>query len=743
VLNAARPLRHTFILALAAIGTCLAAAGGWRYARASAPVNGPIILISIDTLRADHLPAYGYRKVKTPAIDALAADGTVFDRAYSHAPQTLPAHAALLSGRLPFESGVRDNIGFVVRAGERLLPQMLRERGYTTAGVVSSYVLRKETGINQGFDFFDGDMPGRSSDPAIGQVQRDGGDSEAIAERWLDQQRSPRMFLFLHLYEPHKPYAPPPQYAEYEPYDGEIAYADEIVGRLIRYLKSHQLYDRSTIVLLSDHGEGLGDHGEQEHGLFVYDEAIHVPLIIKQAGGTGAGRRIPDVVQHVDVVPTILDLVKAPVPGYLRGRSLKPVLEGTGGIPEQAVYSEAMYARYHFGWSELTALTGARYRYIKAPQEELYDLERDPQERENLTDDRARSQARNALRGALDRLVAGATIEAPGGVSAEDRERLQSLGYVGTQTDVTKASGELLPDPKDKRQIVETYREAVQYAGDRKWGHAIALLQRILREDPGMLDVWGQLATYAIRIERYDQAVDAYRHIIELRPSEANAYLGAGATLLKLRKLDEARVEAELAASVAAETDGRSQAAAHELLARIALARRDVKAAREQAELARNDEPMLPLPLFIEARILYDQGKYAEALPLLQQTIAELKRSRGLLISELHFCTGDTFAHLDRFPEAEAQFIEELKHFPQDTRARVGLAMVYQASGRGDEASQALAEMVHTTPTPETFAVAARVWTMFGNRQQADAVRAEARRTFADPSAGRRVAPRH
>ena len=159
--------------------------GGWRYARASAPVSGPIIVISIDTLRADHLPAYGYTKVKTPAIDALAADGVVFERAYSHAPQTLPAHASLLSGRLPFETGVRDNVGFAVKAGERLLPQMLRDRGFATGGVVSAYVLRKETGIGQGFDFFDDEMPPGSPEPSIGQVQRDGAESEAIAERWL------------------------------------------------------------------------------------------------------------------------------------------------------------------------------------------------------------------------------------------------------------------------------------------------------------------------------------------------------------------------------------------------------------------------------------------------------------------------------------------------------------------------------------------------------------------------------
>src|SRR3954463_11703335 len=160
--------------------------GGWPYARASAPVSGPIIVISIDTLRADHLPAYGYARVKTPAIDALAADGVVFERAYSHAPQTLPAHAALLSGQLPFESGVRDNVGFTIKPGERLLPQMLRDRGFTTGGVVSAFVLRRETGISQGFDFFDADMPAVSPDQATPPVRRDGAASEAIAERWLD-----------------------------------------------------------------------------------------------------------------------------------------------------------------------------------------------------------------------------------------------------------------------------------------------------------------------------------------------------------------------------------------------------------------------------------------------------------------------------------------------------------------------------------------------------------------------------
>jgi arylsulfatase A-like enzyme len=734
-----RPFRFTFILIIVAVSAALAAFGGWRYARASAPASGPLVLISIDTLRADHLPAYRYSKVKTPAIDMLAADGIVFERAYSHAPQTLPAHAALLSGRLPFETGVRDNIGFTVKPGERLLPQMLHDRGYATAGIVSAFVLRKETGIGQGFDLFDSEMPPAPLDANISQVQRDGGQSEAIAERWLDSVGTSRAFLFLHLYEPHKPYSPPERFSQYAPYDGEIAYADEIVGRLIRYLKSHQLYDRSTIVLLSDHGEGLGDHGEQEHGLFVYDEAIHVPLIIKQESNAGAGRRVSDVVQHIDIVPTLLDLVKAPSPGNLRGRSLKPLLDGAAHLPEQAVYSEAMYSRYHFGWSELTALTDGRFRYIKAPHDELYDLQRDPHERDNIAGERP--PARQAMRGALDRLVAGQTLQAPSEVPADARERLQALGYVGSQTDVATAPGDTLPDPKDKREILETYRAAVDRAGERRWREAIPLLQQILKDDPGMADVWSQLATFAAHADRQDLAFDAYKHFIELKPSDPGGYLGAAATLFRMQKLKDAREHAELAVQMAGDADVRSRENAHELLAKIALARHDADEARSEADLGQKADPRLPLRAFVDARLLYDQGRFADAMPVFEQALAEQQKNGGAPLAELHYFAGDTYGRLEKYRDAEAQFTAELHDYPQNARARAGLAMLYQATGHPDAAAGIIGDMIRITPTPESYALAARLWTMFGNRQQADAVRAEARRTFADaPRAGTRAA---
>ena len=723
-----RPVRFTLIIFLAALGTTLAAVGGWRYARASAPLNGPIVVISIDTLRADHLPAYGYKNVRTPAIDALAADGVVFERAYSHAPQTLPAHTSLLSGRLPFETGVRDNIGFTVKRSERLLPQMLRERGYATGGVVSAFVLRKETGIGQGFDFFDADMPPGSPDLAIAQVQRDGAESEAIAERWLGTVGSPRAFLFLHLYEPHKPYAPPERFSEFAPYDGEIAYADEIVGKLIRYLKSHQMYDRSTIVLLSDHGEGLGDHGEQEHGLFVYDEAVHVPLIIKQEGNAGSGRRINDVVQHIDLVPTILDLVKASIPAGLRGRSLKPLLDGSGRVTESPVYSEALYARYHFGWSELTALTDDRYRYIKAPREELYDLKRDPHERENLAPDRA--QQRLAMRGAIDRLAAGSTIQPPASVSADARERLQALGYVGAQTDVATTSGETLADPKDKREILERYRAAVDLAAERRWGQAIALLQQILHEEPEMADVWAQLATFATRIDRFDQAFDAYKHYIALKPSEPAPYIGAASALFRLHRYAEAREHAAIAVDVASDADGRMRGSAHELLARIALAVRDFDTARDEAIRAEEADSTLPLAAFIEGRILYDQSRFADAAPHFEQAIAQARNPKARPIAELYYYAGDTLGRLERYHDAEAAFTEELRLFPFNARARGGLAMLYQATDRPDAADRMIRDMLRLSPTPDSYALAARLYTMFGRRQDAEAVRLEGRRAL-------------
>lgn len=700
---------------------------GWRYARAYPAVAGPIVLISIDTLRADRLPAYGYEQIPTPAIDALAADGVVFDRAYSHSPQTLPAHASIFTGRLPFEHGVRDNVGFSVKQGERVLARMLRERGFATAGVVSAYVLRKEAGVAQGFDFFDAELPQAAPGMSFAQVQRDGAESVAVADRWLNGQTSPRFFLFVHLYEPHTPYSPPVRFAKYDAYDGEIAYADELVGRLLQSLKDRGLYDKATIILLGDHGEGLGDHGETEHGVFLYDESIRVPLIVKMPRGAGAGRRIAQPVQHIDLAPTILDLVGAPRPGGLRGRTLKPILAGERDtVSEQGIYSEALYSRYHFGWSELYAITDDRYRLIKAPREELYDLQDDPDETRNIVDDRA--QTRVALRSALDRLIAGRAIAAPSQVSEEDRERLQALGYVGTHAEVAPdVAGETLADPKDKVGVLERYRHAVALAGERKFAESVAVFRQILADNRGMKDVRLQLANVLVRAGRMREAVEAYKRLLEIDPANTDGLLGAAAGLLKLKKLDEAAQHAEIAARVAPAEDRRARATAYELLAKISLRRRDGDEAHRYATLAQETDPTLPLPIYIQALQLHAAARYAEALPLFEETLRQLAE-RPVTLTEVHYYAGDTLARLGRNAEAEAAFLQELRLFPQNTRAYAGLAMLYRSLGRDSEVERVVEALTRAVPTSEGYGLAIRLWTMFDDPRRAAAIRAEARR---------------
>jgi tetratricopeptide (TPR) repeat protein len=267
------------------------------------------------------------------------------------------------------------------------------------------------------------------------------------------------------------------------------------------------------------------------------------------------------------------------------------------------------------------------------------------------------------------------------------------------------------------------------------------LLHRILDQDPSIVDAWEQVAALAMLAERYDQAIEAYSHVIELEPTAPAGYLGAAGAMLKIRKLDDARAQAELAAGVAGDRDARSRATAHELLARIALARHDPEGARREAGLARESDPKLPLPAYIDARILSEQGNDAEALSLFEQAITELKQSTGRTIANLHLHAADALVHLERSADAEREFIEELKIFPHNTRARAGLATLYHASGQSDDVTRVLDELVIISPTPDAYALAARLWTTFGNQQRAEAVRAQARRKFgAPPTSVRRTA---
>jgi tetratricopeptide (TPR) repeat protein len=444
---------------------------------------------------------------------------------------------------------------------------------------------------------------------------------------------------------------------------------------------------------------------------------------------------VSDIVQQIDLVPTVLDLVRAPVPGDLRGRSLKPLLDGSGSPAETVVYSESLYGRYHFGWSEIMSLIDDRYQYVSAPgaqRAELYDLRRDTLEQSDISD--AKPELRQQLSEALDRLAGAIKLRWPSELDSDSRYRLRLIGYPWPHDEVTATLEEPKPEPQDKVATIERYRTALDLAASRKWAQAITVLQGLLRTDPGQTELWEQIASYASRIERFDEASDAYDHLVALRTADPKAYIDSALVLARLRKFELARERAVLAADMAAEHDRRSWVAAHEALARIGLARRDAEAARHEAELVRNADPVSPIPDYVEGRLLYDQAQYDEAVRQFQQAQEAARKSRAPVIRELHFYIADSLVHLEQFSEAESEYLEELLSFPESSRARAGLASLYQLTGRTDEAAQAIDDLIQVTPTPETYSLAARLLTTFGDRQQAEAVRAEARRTFGESS---------
>lgn len=681
---------------------------------------GPIILISIDTLRADRLPAYGYTQGVTPVIDALVADSVLFEQAWAQSPQTLPSHTSILTGQLPFEHGVRDNIGFVVPETTRTLAHHLQAGGYATAAFVSSFVLRTQVGLNGGFDVYDDQLPSAGPDRPLGQVQRAGTDTAAAAITWLQAQTSSRYFLFFHIYEPHTPYTPPVVPASGDRYDGEVTHADAIIGQVIEAVRTRGDYDHATIVLLSDHGEGLGDHGEDEHGLFLYRTTIQTPLVIKRAGGHGAGRRVATPVQHIDLAPTLLAMTGLSADTGRYGRSLVPLLEGATSLPPAPIYAETLSPRYHFGWSELHALTDDRYRLISAPRDELFDLSTDPEETRSVLDER--TQVHAAMRTALDGLIAGVAVSAPSAVSAEDRQRLAALGYVGSQTGAaaTRAS-DALPDPKDKIDVLRRYQRASALASEGRWTEAATAYRALLQTEPDMIDGWLQLARASDRAGRPTDALDAYRQIITRDSKNAAALTGATAVLVQLGRFDEARAHAELAIDVA-------PALAHELLARLAVQRGDATAARTHAAAAAAADPSLPVPAFIEGLLLYNQGAYAAAIAPLTQA-AQALSARTEQVADMRYVLADALARQERFAEAIPWFTAEIAAFPGHVRARAGLAMVLWTTGRQREAVaavEALEAAGRTQAGPEADAAAAQLWAIFGDTARAAAARARA-----------------
>jgi choline-sulfatase len=678
----------------------LLAAGGCTRAERPADVtqNAPVIVISIDTLRADRVGAWGYASAKTPHLDRLAADGVLFRNAFSHVPLTLPSHVSLMTGLLPPDHGVRDNVGYRLRDGVASLPQLLRANGYATGGAVSAYVLRGSTGMGAMFETYDDQIaaPGAAT---LGDVQRAGEETAAIATRWIAAHAGSPFFYFLHLFEPHTPYTPPQQFlaSTSNTYDGEVAHADAIVGAFLDDLKARGIYDRALVIVLSDHGEGLGDHGEAEHGIFVYREAIHVPLLVKLPRNERAGTVVERAAGLTDVLPTVLSMVGVAVPPGLSGRSL------FAEDGPRRIFSESLYPRLHLGWSDLRSLTDGTHHYIDAPRSELYAMRTDPAEQHNVAASDRRTAA--SFREELARYDRKLTA-APSAVSAEEAAKLAALGYVSAPA--APMTGDLI-DPKDGIAQFAAFTAAKDAFAKGEVDEAIAGLRRVLEENPNFTEAAAQLAAAYERANRHEEAAATYRSMLARNPAlKEQVALGVGRSLMRLRRFAEARRHAELVLSSNAP-------AAHLLLAKIDLAAGEPVRAQEHARAALGDEYYAAeaLPLLAQA-LLAKSGGEETALQTLEAIAQERAAAGKRPLRSYGVARAGVLMRMSRAADAAAALRAEIRAYPDNAEAYGRLAAVHLLQRDPRAAEAVLEELVRAVPGTSSYELAVRTLEHFG-----------------------------
>lgn len=712
-----------FVFSFATLVLILAAMGCGPGSESPVPADheGPIIIISIDTLRSDRLPAYGYRSIETPAIDSLRADSLLFARAYSQAPLTLPSHASLLTGHLPEETGVHDNAGFSLDEKVETLAERMKKNGFETGAAVSAYSLRSSTGIARGFDFYEDSFIARAGDRTMTDIQRAGSDTEGVAETWIADRSTGKFFFLLHLFEPHSPYDPPEPYRSLyaSAYDGEIAYCDSIVGRFLDFLKRRGLYDGATIVLLSDHGEGLGDHGEDEHGILLYRESLQVPLIVKLPAGKRHGETITTPAQLIDVAPTLLAIAgesKALLPGI----SLLTIGPGTAPRP---IFASTYFPSLHLGWSDLHSVIEDRHHFIRGARSELFDVVDDPSERRDISSEERRVRSR------LDAALAphAVPVRVTQRVSPEEARKLAALGYIGSAAPTGEGS---LLDPRDH---IEAYREARAARGSfeqRHYADAVRLSRALLERYPRMIDLWQLQADALGELGRFGEGADAAKRGMAVDPSSTELAIRVADLSARAGRINDARQYAELALrSMPAE--------AHTVLARAWFAERALDRAASEADLAIKADPNRPLPYAMLGQIAVARNDLAGALEALDRA-AQVSAQSGRPLPFLHSTRGIVLIRLGRDTEAEQAFKEELRLFPYEREAWRNLITFYVERGRAMDADETVRSLIRSKPTPESYSIAADALTSAGRGDAAREIAREGLQRYpGDPSLAR------
>jgi arylsulfatase A-like enzyme/Flp pilus assembly protein TadD len=518
------------------------------------PQQPDIYLITIDTLRADHVHCYGYDAIQTPALDALAKDGVRFTNAFTASPITNTSHTTILTGLLPTHHQVTD-FGIPLSRGNATLAETLKAKGYHTAAFIGAVILDSKAlspGLDRGFDFYD-NFPENADpkSPRFGRVERRGMDVVQHAEKWAASHRAGPRFVWVHLYDPHDPYEPPAPYSEtYKSrlYDGEIAYADSALARWIADLKQEGRYNNALVIVVGDHGEGLGEHGEDTHGVFLYDSTLRVPLIVKAPGRKGAGKVVEAQVRTTDLFPTAVEFAHAEMPAQSDGTSLAALLEAKPA-DERTVVSETDYP-LRFGWAPLRSVRTPAAKFIEAPRPELYDLAADPVEQKNL-------------------------------YGGGDARVLKARGLLAELKLNAPPEAAALPDPKDKIQEQNLLHDAMLASDDNRTSDARTALEKVLQLDAKSPTALRQLGELELNAANYAKAAEYLGRARSVRPEDSTAAFYQGQALEKTGDLAGARDALEASLKLTP-----SQLPARLLLGKVYLGLKDAKAAEDQFEAA-------------------------------------------------------------------------------------------------------------------------------------------------------------
>ncbi len=512
-----------------------------------------LLVVTVDTLRADRVGCYGFANARTPVMDGLASSGVRFERAYAHQPLTLPSHATVFTGTHPAWHGILDN-GLFRLAGEALtLAEVLKEEGYRTGAVISAFVLHRQFGLDQGFELYDDRLSAGQAEREVGFEEMPASVAASRAVQWIDGNKEGKWFLWLHFFDPHADYLPPAEFMTegMHPYDGEIAFVDHELGKVLRALEDNNLIENTLVVLTSDHGEALGEHGEPTHGKFLYESAMRVPLMVSLPGAVPGGRVVKKRVCLMDVMPSVLDMMGKDISPQVQGKSRLSLIYNEAADMYTAVLMETDAPWHQYGWSPSRAILQGAYKFIQAPKPELYNVEQDPGELTNLFDeDRGRAEAMERKLTAMRKSYAAGSIAAASSARMDEKtgRRLASLGYIFAGGK-SGPRGKDLPDVKDMVDVIQWMKEASTLKSSGRVDEAIALLEKALQRSPDNRRALNRIGTWHAEKRDYTKAKAYFERLIKLDPDFIEAYLNLGQVLADTGGTERAMLMAEAALS--------------------------------------------------------------------------------------------------------------------------------------------------------------------------------------------------